>query len=141
MLLSYVKLPAQHEQHLPAPEKAKKEAVKNKDKSPVKNQKTEQVDLLTAQNKQYHLYLTDTIVNFTGKSRHAIAANGSIPMPTLIFTEGDTAEIYVHNMLKKETSVHWHGVLLPNQFDGVPYLTQMPIKPGETYLSGDLVSA
>ena len=134
ILLSYTELIAQHEQHLPGPEKAKKETVKKKDKSSVKNQKAEHVAQIPAQNKQYHLFLTDTVVNFTGKSRHAIAANGSIPMPTLIFTEGDTAEIYVHNMLKKETSVHWHGVILPNQFDGVPYLTQMPIKPGETHL-------
>ncbi len=134
MLMSCVELIAQHEQHTPGPEKAKKETVKKNNKSSVKNQKAKHFDQTPGQNRQYHLYLTDTIVNFTGKSRHAIAANGSIPMPTLVFTEGDTAEIYVHNMLKKETSVHWHGVLLPNQFDGVPYLTQMPIKPGETHL-------
>ena len=70
----------------------------------------------------------------TGKSKHAIAINGSIPVPTLTFTEGDTAEMYVHNMLEEETSVHWHGVFLPNQVDGVPYLTQLPIKAHETFL-------
>jgi len=70
---------------------------------------------------RYELFITDTIVNYAGKFKHAIAANGSIPMPVLTFTEGDTAEIYVHNNLKKETtSLHWHGVILPNQFDGVP---------------------
>ena len=78
---------------------------------------------------RYDLYIKDTMVNFTGKSRRAIAVNGQIPMPTLTFTEGDTAEIYVHNKLKEETSLHWHGLFLPNQYDGVPYLTQMPIKP------------
>jgi Putative multicopper oxidases len=83
---------------------------------------------------RYDLYLTDTLVNFSGKTRRAIAANGQIPMPTLTFTTGDTAEIHVHNLLKEETSVHWHGLFLPNRFDGVPNLTQMPIKPGETYL-------
>ncbi|MBS1600787.1 MAG: multicopper oxidase domain-containing protein [Bacteroidetes bacterium] len=82
----------------------------------------------------YHLYITDTIVNFTGKQKHAIAINGSIPAPTLYFTEGDTAEIYVHNNVKEETSIHWHGLVLPNQYDGVPYLTTMPIKGGETHL-------
>jgi CopA family copper-resistance protein len=83
----------------------------------------------------YHLYVTDTIVNFTGKSKHGYAINGSIPAPTLVFTEGDTAEIYLHNHLKKEeTSLHWHGVILPNRFDGVPYLTTARIGPGETHL-------
>ncbi|WP_410221761.1 multicopper oxidase family protein [Pedobacter sp.] len=83
---------------------------------------------------RYDLYVTDTLVNYTGKVKRAIAVNGSIPMPTLTFTEGDTAEIYVHNKLKEETALHWHGLFLPNQYDGVPYLTQMPIKPNTTYL-------
>lgn len=83
----------------------------------------------------YHLYITDTVVNFTGKERHAYAINGSIPGPELVFTEGDTAEIYLHNMLKnEETSLHWHGIILPNEADGVPFLTTAPIKPGETHL-------
>jgi hypothetical protein len=50
-------------------------------------------------------------------------------MPTLTFTEGDIAEIYVHNELKESTSLHWHGLFLPNKEDGVPNLTQMPIEP------------
>lgn len=83
---------------------------------------------------RYDLYVTDTLVNYTGKIKRAIAVNGSIPMPTLTFTEGDTAEIYVHNKLKEETALHWHGLFLPNQYDGVPYLTQMPIKPNTTHL-------
>jgi len=82
----------------------------------------------------YDLYITDTIVNFSGKEKRAIAVNGQIPMPTLTFTEGDIAEIVVHNQLKEGTSLHWHGLYLPNQYDGVPYLTQMPIKPGETFV-------
>lgn len=83
---------------------------------------------------RYDLYVRDTIVNFTGKEKRAIAVNGQIPMPTLTFTEGDTAEIYVHNELKESTSMHWHGLFLPNKEDGVPYLTQMPIKPHTTHL-------
>lgn len=83
---------------------------------------------------RYDLYIADTIVNFTGKPKRAIAVNGSIPMPTLTFTEGDTAEIYVHNNLNEETSLHWHGLFLPNKYDGVPNLTQMPIKPHTTHL-------
>ncbi|MBL0192462.1 MAG: multicopper oxidase domain-containing protein [Saprospiraceae bacterium] len=83
---------------------------------------------------RYDLYVQDTIVNFTGKSRRAIAVNGMIPMPTLTFTEGDTAEIYVHNKMKESTSLHWHGLWLPNTEDGVPYVTQMPIETNTTYL-------
>ena len=79
---------------------------------------------------RYDLYVRDTIVNYSGKEKRAIAVNGQIPMPTLTFTEGDIAEIYVHNELKESTSLHWHGLFLPNKEDGVPNLTQMPIKPG-----------
>lgn len=83
---------------------------------------------------RYDLYVKDTIVNFTGKNRRAIAVNGKLQAPTLYFTEGDTAEIYLHNMLKENTGFHWHGVILPNEYDGVPYLTTKPVLPGETHL-------
>lgn len=82
---------------------------------------------------EYDLTIADTMVNFTGKHRMAIAVNGSIPAPTLNFIQGDTAIIRVHNKMKHETSVHWHGILLPNKEDGVPYLTTAPIKPGTTH--------
>lgn len=81
---------------------------------------------------RYDLYITDTTVNHTGKPIKAFAVNGKTPMPTLTFTEGDSAVIYVHNQLKEETSLHWHGLILPNEYDGVPWLTQRPIKAGET---------
>jgi len=83
---------------------------------------------------RYDLYIRDTTVTFGKKPRPAIAVNRQIPMPTLTFTEGDTAEIYVHNELNEATSLHWHGIFLPNRYDGVPNLTQMPIKPHTTYL-------
>jgi CopA family copper-resistance protein len=83
---------------------------------------------------RYDLYVKDTIVNFTGKQKKAIAVNGQMPMPTLTFTEGDTAEIYVHNELNETTSLHWHGLMLPNKEDGVPNLTQMPVKPHTTHI-------
>ncbi len=83
---------------------------------------------------RYDLYIRDTLVKFSGKSKRAIAVNGQIPMPTLTFTEGDTAEIYVHNEMNEETSLHWHGLFLPNQYDGVPNLTQMAIRPHTTHL-------
>lgn len=82
---------------------------------------------------RYDLYVTDSMVNYAGKERRAIAVNGMIPMPILNFTEGDTAEIHVHNKLKEGTSLHWHGVYLPNKEDGVPFLTQKPIAPNSTF--------
>jgi CopA family copper-resistance protein len=83
---------------------------------------------------RYDLYVADTTVTYGKKSKRAIAVNGQIPMPTLTFTEGDTALIYVHNNLDEETSLHWHGLFLPNKMDGVPFLTQMPIMPHTTYV-------
>ena len=83
---------------------------------------------------RYDLYVNDTTVNYSGKPKMAMAVNGSIPGPALVFTEGDTAEIYVHNLMNMETSIHWHGVFLPNNMDGVPFLTQMPIQPHATFL-------
>jgi FtsP/CotA-like multicopper oxidase with cupredoxin domain len=82
----------------------------------------------------YHLYLNDTTVNYTGRQRPAMAINGSIPAPTLEFTEGDTAVIYVHNEMMMEASIHWHGLILPNRYDGVSYLTTTPIEAGQTHL-------
>ena len=81
-----------------------------------------------------HLYVRDTTVTFGGESKHAIAVNGQIPMPKLEFTEGDTAEFFIHNELNEETSIHWHGLVLPNAMDGVPYLTTPPIKPHTTQI-------
>jgi CopA family copper-resistance protein len=96
--------------------------------------KAQLVPIVSGKIVHYDLYIKDTIVNFSGAAKRAIAVNGQIPMPTLTFTEGDTAEVLVHNELNEETSLHWHGLLLPNRYDGVPNLTQMPIKPHTTHL-------
>ncbi len=83
---------------------------------------------------EYDLYIDHLKVNYSGKERMGLAINGSIPGPVLHFTEGDTAIIRVHNkLMMDETSIHWHGLLLPNEEDGVPYLTTAPIKPGQTH--------
>ncbi|MBN8651514.1 MAG: multicopper oxidase domain-containing protein [Cytophagales bacterium] len=83
---------------------------------------------------EYDLYIDHLMVNYTGKSRMGMAINEGIPGPVLHFNEGDTAIIRVHNKLKnEETSIHWHGLLLPNEEDGVPYLTTAPIKAGQTH--------
>ena len=83
---------------------------------------------------RYDLYVRDTIVTYGNKPKRAIAVNGQIPMPTLTFTEGDIAEIHVYNQLKEGTSLHWHGLYVPNKEDGVPYLTQLPIEPGSEHV-------
>jgi CopA family copper-resistance protein len=83
----------------------------------------------------YHLDITDTTVNYTGRHRHAIAVNGLLPGPTLEFTEGDTAVIYIRNEMMMATSVHWHGLIVPNRYDGVAYLTSPPIGPMQTYVA------
>jgi CopA family copper-resistance protein len=83
---------------------------------------------------RYDLYVSDTTVQYSDHQAEAIAINGHIPGPTLNFTEGDTADIYVHNLMDEETSIHWHGIILPNEQDGVPYLTTAPILPKSTHL-------
>ena len=86
-----------------------------------------------AEVKEYNLEIDYKAVNFTGKDKMAISVNGSIPAPTLYFKEGETARINVTNNLDTNTSVHWHGILLPNRQDGVSYLTTPPITPGMTH--------
>ncbi|SRX55075.1 multicopper oxidase domain-containing protein [Aequorivita sp. CIP111184] len=82
---------------------------------------------------EYTLTLKEEMVNKTGKEVMGMTVNGTVPGPTLEFTEGEYAVIYVKNEMSVETSVHWHGLLLPNFFDGVPYLTTPPIKAGTTF--------
>ena len=82
---------------------------------------------------EYTLTIKEEMVNKAGKSVKGMTVNGTIPGPTLEFTEGEYAVIYVKNEMSVETSIHWHGILLPNFYDGVPYLTTPPIKPGTTF--------
>lgn len=83
---------------------------------------------------EYDLTISEVLFSPKGRIIEALAINGGIPGPTLEFTEGDTARITVHNALDgEETSIHWHGLLLPNEMDGVPYLTTPPIAPGSSH--------
>ena len=82
--------------------------------------------------REYSITIDQEMVNKTGEAVEAMTINGGIPGPVLEFTEGEYAKIHVTNNMDVETSVHWHGLLLPNFFDGVPYLTTPPIPPGET---------
>jgi FtsP/CotA-like multicopper oxidase with cupredoxin domain len=69
-----------------------------------------------------------------GKAIEAMAYNGIVPGPEIRVTEGDKVKVILTNEMKKQsTSIHFHGVLVPNSMDGVPYVTQPPVKPGETF--------
>jgi CopA family copper-resistance protein len=82
---------------------------------------------------QFDLTVGETSVNFTGQQRVATTINGSLPGPTLVWREGDTVTIRVTNSLSVPTSIHWHGILLPFEMDGVPGISYTGIAPGETF--------
>jgi CopA family copper-resistance protein len=82
---------------------------------------------------EFELTIVQQEVNIIGKPARGMTINGTIPGPTLRFKEGDMARIHVHNKMDVETSIHWHGVLVPPQMDGVPYVSFPPIKPGTTF--------
>jgi CopA family copper-resistance protein len=73
-------------------------------------------------------------VNFTGKNSTAVAVNGSVPGPTLRWREGDVVTVAVTNRLKTPTSIHWHGMRVPAEMDGVPGLSFAGIAPGERFV-------
>jgi len=82
----------------------------------------------------FELSIGETPVNFTGKPRIAYTVNGSLPAPVLRWREGDTVTLRVANTLREEdASIHWHGILLPANMDGVPGLSFHGIRPGESY--------
>jgi CopA family copper-resistance protein len=81
----------------------------------------------------FDLTIANTPVNFTGEPRLATTINGSLPGPTLRWREGDEVTIRVKNLLEEETSLHWHGIILPYQMDGAPQISFNGIAPGETF--------
>lgn len=81
-----------------------------------------------------NLEIGQSLVNFTGVTRMATTINGSIPAPTLRLREGDDVTIRVTNRLSVPTSIHWHGILLPFEMDGVPGISFKGIAPGETFV-------
>jgi CopA family copper-resistance protein len=82
----------------------------------------------------FSLDIGTTPVNFTGAMRHATTVNGSLPGPTLRMRQGSTVTLRVRNHLPVPTSIHWHGILLPFQMDGVPGFSYAGIAPGETFV-------
>jgi manganese oxidase len=85
--------------------------------------------------KEFHLVAEEIDHEFApGCRAKCWGYNGTTPGPTLEAVEGDRVRIYVTNRLGEETSVHWHGLILPSGMDGISGLSQPPIKPGETFV-------
>jgi FtsP/CotA-like multicopper oxidase with cupredoxin domain len=83
----------------------------------------------------FDLAIGESPMNITGAARMALTINGSIPGPVLRWREGDSVTLRVANRLSDEdTSIHWHGIILPAEMDGVPGLSFHGIRPGETYV-------
>ncbi|MDI3356255.1 copper resistance system multicopper oxidase [Pseudomonas sp. UYIF39] len=82
----------------------------------------------------FDLFIGETPVNITGNPRTAMTINGGIPGPLLRWREGDTVTLRVKNKLNADTSIHWHGILLPANMDGVPGLSFHGIEPGGMYV-------
>jgi len=83
---------------------------------------------------QFALEVAETPVNFTGKARYATTVNGLLPGPLLRWREGTAVTLRVTNRLRVPTSIHWHGILLPFDMDGVPGISFPGIAPGETFV-------
>jgi CopA family copper-resistance protein len=83
---------------------------------------------------EFYLLIGETPVNITGRPRTAMTINGGIPGPLLRWREGDTVTLRVRNKLKDTTSIHWHGILLPANMDGVPGLSFHGIEPDGMYV-------
>jgi CopA family copper-resistance protein len=82
----------------------------------------------------FELFIGQTPVNITGRPRTALTINNSLPGPVLRWREGDTVRLRVRNRLDEPTSLHWHGIILPANMDGVPGLSFAGIEPGGDYL-------
>jgi FtsP/CotA-like multicopper oxidase with cupredoxin domain len=83
---------------------------------------------------EFNLEVSSLEVNFTGARRMAAAVNGQVPGPLLRWREGDTITVRVANRLAAPTSIHWHGVIVPSDMDGVPGVSFAGIPPGETFV-------
>ncbi|ODJ92698.1 copper oxidase, partial (plasmid) [Pseudomonas viridiflava] len=83
---------------------------------------------------EFDLSIGEMPVNITGKRRTAMAINGGLPGPLLRWKEGDTVTLRVRNRLNAATSIHWHGIILPPNMDGVPGLSFAGIEPGGVYV-------
>ena len=87
----------------------------------------------TARAGTYDLTIGKAAIDVAGKDQTAMTINGSVPGPVLRFKEGEDLVINVTNTLGEDTSIHWHGLILPYRQDGVPGISFPGIKPGETF--------
>lgn len=90
--------------------------------------------LSTLTGTKFDLSIGEMPVNITGKRRTAMVINGGLPGPLLRWREGDTVTLRVRNRLDVATSIHWHGIILPPNMDGVPGLSFAGIEPGGMYV-------
>ena len=84
--------------------------------------------------REFDLVVGKTAIQVDGRQSMAVTVNGSIPGPLLRFREGETVTLRVRNELDEPTSIHWHGILVPFEMDGVPGVTFPGIPPGETFV-------
>ncbi|WP_122671110.1 copper resistance system multicopper oxidase [Pseudomonas viridiflava] len=91
-------------------------------------------ELLELSGTEFDLFIGETPVNITGSPRTAMTVNGGLPGPLLRWREGDTVTLRVKNRLKDTTSIHWHGIILPANMDGVPGLSFDGIAPDGLYV-------
>lgn len=82
---------------------------------------------------EFDLTVGHTPIDIGGRTGHAITINGTLPGPLLRFREGEKLTLRVKNMLEEDTSIHWHGLLVPFYMDGVPGVSFPGIRPGETF--------
>lgn len=88
------------------------------------------VQNIFGQVRDYNLEIDQKVINIGDKNAKKFVVNGGVPGPLLHFYLGETARIKVKNNLRHPTLIHWHGLILPHEQDGVPYLTSLPIPPG-----------
>ncbi len=81
----------------------------------------------------FDLAISRTAIRIGDRSANAVTVNGSVPAPLLRFREGETVTLHVANSLDEDTSIHWHGIILPNGMDGVPKVAFAGIRPGELF--------
>ncbi|MAC82718.1 MAG: hypothetical protein CL624_01150 [Arcobacter sp.] len=101
----------------------------------IKNNKIKKIKskIETLSGKEFNLLIGYSIVNFSGKNVVATTINNSLTAPILEWIEGDEITLNVTNNLNEDTSIHWHGIILPFEMDGVPGISFDGIKPGETF--------
>ncbi|MGE3512866.1 MAG: multicopper oxidase domain-containing protein, partial [Vicinamibacterales bacterium] len=100
---------------------------------PIRAQSRQRQESSVQTGTEFDLGIGETEVNITGATRTALTINDSLPGPLLRWREGDTITLNVSNRLDEDTSIHWHGILLPANMDGVPGLSFSGIHPGRAY--------